>query len=113
MQVGDCFYSEERIYGFVDVSREEARHKSLMSDAGSMEWDLEVHKAVACHTGFLSGAFLQFFNALDSYWHGEGIKSFFRGTVILDGVSYEVEPETSNGYADKHWGRNFNRPGFR
>lgn len=110
MQVGDCFYSEERIYGFVDVSREEARHKSLMSDAGSMEWDLEVHKAVACHTGFLSGAFLQFFNALDSYWHGEGIKSFFRGTVILNGVSYEVEPETSNGYADKHWGRNFNRP---
>ena len=110
MQVEDCFYSEERIRGYVDVTDEEARHRSFMTDAGTMEWDLEVYKAVACHTGILASRLFQALNALDSYWHGEGIKSFFRGTVTLDGILYDVSPETSCGYADKHWGRNFNRP---
>lgn len=49
----------------------------------------------------------------DSYWHGEGIRCFFQGSVTLDGVAYEVEPETSYGYADKHWGRSFNSPWFQ
>lgn len=110
MQVEDCFYSEERIRGYVDVTDEEAKHRSFMTDAGTMEWDLEVYKAVACHTGILASRLFQALNALDSYWHGEGIKSFFRGTVTLDGILYDVSPETSCGYADKHWGRNFNRP---
>lgn len=110
MQVEDCFYSEERIRGCVDVTEEEARHRSFMTDAGSMEWDLEVHKAVSCNTGILASPLLQALNALDSYWHGEGIKSFFRGTVTLDGITYDVTPDSSCGYADKHWGRNFNRP---
>lgn len=110
MQVEDCFYSEERIRGCVDVTEEEARHRSFMTDAGSMEWDLEVHKAVSCNTGILASPLLQALNALDSYWHGEGIKSFFRGTVTLDGVIYDVTPDSSCGYADKHWGRSFNRP---
>ena len=61
----------------MDVSREEARHRSLMTDCGSMEWDLEVRKAVSCHTGALAGAFFQALNLLDSYWHGEGIRSCF------------------------------------
>ncbi len=110
MQVEDCFYSENRITGFIDVSPEEAKHRCFMSDAGTMEWDLEVYKAVSCHTGLLSGPLFRFFNALDSYWHGEGIKSFFRGFVTLDGVSYEVQADTSCGYCDKHWGRDFNKP---
>lgn len=113
MQIEDCFYSEERISGFVDVTNEEARHPCLMSDAGTMEWDLEVHKAVSCHTGILASPFFQALNALDSYWHGEGIKSFFRGTVLLDGERYEVSPDTSCGCSDKHWGRYFNHPWLR
>lgn len=110
LQVEDCFFSETKLSGFVDVTDEEAVHPFFMSDAGSFEWDLEVHKAVACHTGFLSSIFSQALNLLDSYWHGEGIKSFFRGRVILDGVSYDIEPDTSYGYCDKHWGKNFNSP---
>lgn len=110
MQVDDCIYSEERLEGYVSVTRGEARHASLMSDTGSMEWNLEVHKAVSCNTGILASPLFQALNALDSYWHGEGIKSFFRGTVVLNGLVYEVLPEFSNGYADKHWGKSFNRP---
>lgn len=110
MQVEDCFYSEDRLSGYVNVSEEEARHRSFMTDAGIMEWELEVHKAVSCSTGLLACPLFQAFNALDSYWHGEGIKTFFRGTVMLDGIAYDVSPDQCCGYADKHWGKSFNRP---
>lgn len=113
MQIEDCFYSEHHIAGFVEVSPTEARHRSFMSDAGWMEWDVEVHKAVACNTGILSGAFSRAVNGLESFWHGEGIRSFFRGTVTLNGIPYQVSPDTSYGYADKHWGRSFTRPLFQ
>ena len=110
LQAGDCVYREDRITGSVYVTQQEAARRFRMSDAGSMEWDLEVHKAVSCHTGILAGPFFQALNALDSYWHGEGIRSFFRGSVTLDGMTYQVREETSYGYADKHWGRSFNKP---
>ena len=110
IQVEDCFYSENHISGFVDVSESDARHRSLMTDAGYMEWDLEVHKAVACHTGFLAGPFFTALNALNSFWHAEGIRTFYRGSVTLDGVVYQVSPETCYGYADKHWGKSYNHP---
>ncbi len=105
IQAEDCFYSENHISGRVDVTTKEARHLSLMTDEGSMEWDLEVHKAVACHTGFLSNAFFTALNALTSFWHAEGIRTFYKGSVTLDGISYQVTPENSYGYADKHWGK--------
>lgn len=102
--IGVCLCSEDRLSGAVEVSREEARHRSLMTDPGQMVWDLEVRKAVSCRTGALGGPFFQALNLLDSYWHGEGIRSFFQGSVTLDGVTYQVTPELSYGYADKHWG---------
>lgn len=81
-----------------------------MTDAGYMEWDLELHKDIACHTGLLASRFFTAINALESFWHGEGIRTLFRGTVTIDGILYEVEPDESYGYADKHWGRSFNKP---
>ncbi len=110
MQVDDCTYREDHISGSVEVSPAEARQYSRMTDAGYMQWDLEVHKAVSCHTGIFGGRLAEFVNALESYWHGEGIRSFFRGSVILDGEEFHVQADYSYGYADKHWGRNFNSP---
>lgn len=110
IQVEDCTYSENHISGYVELSEEEASHRYFMSDAGFMEWDLDVCKSIACHTGPIAGPIFSALNALDSFWHGEGIRTAYSGTVNLDGDIYEVTPQTGNGYADKHWGKNYNRP---
>lgn len=110
VELEDCMFSEQHTTGYVDISAEEAGHDFFMTDAGTMEWDLEIHKAIACHTGYLANRLFTALNLLESYWHGEGIRSYFRGSVTLDGVTYEVSPETCSGYADKHWGRDFNSP---
>lgn len=112
-QNGVCLYSEDRLTGYVDVTPRKARHRSFMTDAGYMEWDLEVNKSISCHTGIFSGRLAQALRVSDSYWHGEGIRSFFRGNVSLDGQLYEVTPELSYSYADKHWGRSLDTPWFQ
>jgi len=113
LQDGACLYSEDRLTGYVEATPGEARHRSFMTDAGYMEWDLEIRKSIACHTGIFSGRAAQALRMADSFWHGEGILSFFRGSVILDGQLYEVNPEFSSGYADKCWGQSFNSPWFQ
>ena len=110
VQVENCSFSENHISGVVDVSDTEARHRSLMTDAGYMEWHLEMNKTVSCHTGSIANRFFTALNSLESFWHGEGIRTQFRGTVTLDDCVYEVTDNDSYGYADKHWGRNFNSP---
>lgn len=110
MEVEDCLFSENRIAGYLEVTDAEAREKAFMTDAGYMEWDLELHKDIARHTGAIAGHFFTALNALESFWHGEGIRTLYRGTVSIDGIPYEVTADDSYGYADKHWGRSFNRP---
>ena len=44
------------------------------------------------------------------YWHAEGMKSAYSGTVVFNGRKYTVTPEKSYGYADKNWGRDFTSP---
>lgn len=110
VQIEDCALSENRISGYVEVSANEARHRSLMTDEGYMEWDLEMNKNIACHTGAIANRFFTALNALESFWHGEGIRTQFRGTVTLEDTIYEVNEDSCHGYADKHWGRSFNNP---
>lgn len=110
VQIEGCSFSETKLSGYVDVSYNEARHRSLMTDVGYMEWNLEMNKAISCHTGAIANRFFTALNALESFWHGEGIRTQFRGTVTLDDTTYEVTDDTCYGYADKHWGRNFNSP---
>ena len=113
MQVGECFCSEERLSGHLAVSEDTARRKYNLTDAGEMTWNLDLQKTVSCHTGILASPLFQWLHALDSYWHGEGIKTFFRGQVTVNGCSYRIQADTSFGYADKHWGRSINDPLLR
>lgn len=68
MQIEDCVLSENRISGAIEISEDTARHRSLMTDAGSFVWDLEMHKAVACHTGYIANAFSRRF----MHWKATG-----------------------------------------
>lgn len=110
LQAGGNFLSEQRIRGFVSVSHDLARRRSYMCDEGDMEWDLELNKSISCHTGRIANPLHCAINALETFWHAEGIMTQYRGHVTLDGVTYEVTDDESFGYADKHWGSSFNHP---
>lgn len=108
--VEDTYLSENRLSGSVNISSEETEGELTGSDAGTMEWDIEVHKTIACHTGIFASPLFCALNALDSFWHGEGIRTQYRGVVECNGESFEIQPETCFGYADKHWGSAYNSP---
>ena len=107
----DCLCCETDLIGRVDVSSEEAlAHPEWMCDAGSMMWDLKVDKQIAFNVGYGADAPMRTAQAFEMFWHAEGIKTAYEGTVVLDGEAYVVEPTTCFGYADKNWGSDFTSP---
>jgi len=111
IEAADCIASETRLTGSVCVTQEEAAaHPEYMCRAGCMSWDLQVDKKIPFNVGYGAGKLLRDMNAFEMYWHAEGMKTLYSGTVILDGVTYRVTPENSYGYADKNWGAGFTSP---
>lgn len=107
----DCYASEERITGCVVRTERDCKiHPEYMSDAGRMSWDLKIDKQVAFNVGYGTSELFCRLKAFEMYWHAEGMKSKYEGSVILNGIKYTVKPETSYGYADKNWGCNFTSP---
>lgn len=111
VQAGDCLATEERLEGSIAISGEEAAaHPEYMCDAGDMRWSLSVDKRVAFNVGYGAGTLFRALTAFEMYWHAEGMKSAYAGTVWLSGRRYDVIPERSYGYADKNWGAGFTSP---
>ena len=111
VEAEDCFASETALRGSIAVSPEEAAaHPEWMCDAGSLHWDLTLDKQVAFNVGYGAGKALRDAEAFAMYWHAEGMKTAFSGTVEWNGRRYSVSPEKSFGYADKNWGRDFTSP---
>ncbi len=108
---GDCFLSETAIKGKCRVTPEESKdNPQWFSDSGDMAWDLKVSKKIAYHVGYGASPFFRSIQAFEMFWHAEGIKTEYEGTVIWQGDVYKVTPEASYGYADKNWGKNFTSP---
>ena len=111
VKAADCAVSDTVLCGSVCVSEEEAAaHPEWMSNAGSMSWKLIIDKQKAFNVGYGAGSLLRLLKAFEMYWHAEGMKSTYKGEVVLDGEVYDIKPETSYGYADKNWGRGFTSP---
>lgn len=111
LSVGSCFLSETRLYGEVKVTEEAViKHPEYMSDSGSMKWNLLVDKKVAFHVGYGASDIFRKLNAFEMFWHAEGMKTKYSGTVIFNGEEYDISPETCYGYADKNWGSDFTSP---
>ena len=111
VRADDCLCSETQLKGSVHVKREEAlAHPEWMCDGGDMEWDLAVDKKIAFNVGPGAGKALRDADAFQMYWHAEGMKTEYSGTILYNGEKYIVTPETSYGYADKNWGSDFTSP---
>jgi hypothetical protein len=107
----NCFCSEHRTLGMVEVTPEEAAaHPEYMCDAGKMYWDLTLDKQIAFNVGYGAGQPMRDAEAFEMFWHCEGMKTAFEGKVVLDGEEYLVSKENSYGYADKNWGKDFTSP---
>ena len=111
VEAGDCYASETALRGSVTVGAEDTTaHPEWMCDAGSMSWDLKLDKQIAFNVGYGASKPLRGAEAFAMYWHAEGMKTVYRGTVTCNGRKYTVTPERSYGYADKNWGRDFTSP---
>lgn len=111
IQAADCYADEYELRGSVSISSSQAdEHPEWMCDAGSMEWDLKLHKMIPFNVGYGAGKLFRSLKAFAMYWHAEGMKTLYSGTVIANGVHYSVYPDRSFGYADKNWGEDFTSP---
>ena len=107
----DCLCCETDLIGCVSIADEQAAaHPEWMSDAGSMLWDLKVDKRIAFNVGYGASGPARTAQVFEMFWHAEGMKTAYEGTVVLDDETYLVDPETCFGYADKNWGRDFTSP---
>lgn len=109
IKAGNCYLSETQTHGSVTVLPQDA-NEYTMSDSGSISWDLTIDKQVAYNVGYGTSSLFRFLKAFEMYWHAQGMKTFYEGTITLDGETYLVDKQTSYGYADKNWGSNFTSP---
>lgn len=111
IKAGDCSCSETHTKGRIALSDEEAKaHPEYMCNGGTLEWDIAIDKKIAFHVGYGASKFFQRLNAFEMFWHAEGMKTAYSGTLRLNGREYIVKPETCYGYADKNWGGDFTSP---
>ena len=111
VEASDCFASETLLRGSISISEEDAvHHPEWMSDSGNISWELQVDKQVAFNVGYGASKPFRDMEAFSMFWHAEGMKSAFRGTITCNGREYTVTPEKCYGYADKNWGRDFTSP---
>jgi hypothetical protein len=107
----DCLACETALCGSVSIAPEEAAaHPEWMCGAGELSWDLTVNKQIAFNVGYGASKPLRDAEAFAMYWHAEGMKTAYAGTLIFNGRRYTVSPEKCFGYADKNWGRDFTSP---
>ncbi|WP_026732839.1 tocopherol cyclase family protein [Fischerella sp. PCC 9605] len=111
VRIGDNFATETHIKGAVKLSQTQAtEHPEFMSDAGEMSWDLEAKKVLSYSVGCGASELARSLNAFQMYWHIQGMKTLYNGTIIFNGEEFAVTPETSYGYQDKNWGTDYTNP---
>ena len=109
VQADDCFVTESASRGHVKVSGASA-HPEWMCQDGEMSWDLRMEKVTAFNVGYGAGKLFRKLQLFEMFWHAEGMKARYEGSVIWNGRRYRVRPEDSYGYADKNWGEDFTSP---
>ena len=111
VEASDCYVDDTKTHGYVNVTKEDSiNHPEYMCDSGEMKWDLKITKDIAFNVGFGASTLFRKMKAFEMFWHAEGMKSYFEGEVTYNGEKYKVSKDTSYGYADKNWGKDFTSP---
>lgn len=77
---------------------------------GDLSWDIKIEPQIAWNVGWGASGPLRAMKAYQMFWHAEGIKTYYSGSIAYNGQTYTVSPETCNGYTDKNWGSDFTTP---
>ncbi len=111
IETDDCFLNEKNSRGHICLSKEDVnKHPEYMCDSGEISWDLKIDKLIPFNVGYGASKPMRVLQLFEMFWHAEGMKSTFSGSIILNGEEYEVIPDKSFGYADKNWGKDFTSP---
>lgn len=111
VRIGNNIATETKLKGSVAVSETDALIRpEYMSDPGVLSWELNVKKEIAYSVGFGASKLFRALNLFQMFWHVQGMKTCYQGTLNYNGQSYTVRNETSHGYQDKNWGRDFTNP---
>lgn len=111
IKADDCYVSEDKTKGSVSIlEKESADHPEWMCGSGEMSWKLKIDKQIAFNVGYGASEPMRDLQAFEMFWHAEGMKTAYEGEVIFNGEKYIITPETSYGYADKNWGKDFTSP---
>ncbi len=106
----DCYLDERSTRGHVLVTKEQADRPEYLCQGGEMSWNLKIKKLIPFNVGYGAGKLFRFLQVFEMFWHAEGMKSTFEGEIAYNGKKYRVIPETSFGYSDKNWGKDFTSP---
>jgi len=111
IRADNCYLTETETHGDVNVSKADSKeHPEYMSDYGHIKWDLKIRKDIAYNVGYGASTIFRKLQLFEMFWHVEGMKSYFEGSIFLDDEEYEVRKEDCYGYSDKNWGKNFTSP---
>ncbi len=78
----DCLACETALKGSIRILPEEAAaHPEWMCGAGSLSWDLTIDKQIAFNVGYGASKPLRDAEAFAMYWHAEGMKSAYSGSI--------------------------------
>lgn len=111
VKIGDNIVGEKELTGRVSLSKEELdTHPEYMSDSGEMSWDLKAEKELSYSVGYGASFPFRLSRLFSMYWHVQGMKVRYSGTIVFNGQEYTVSPEDSFGYQDKNWGRDYTNP---
>jgi tocopherol cyclase len=110
VKIGPHTATETHLKGAVRMSPEDAAaHPEFMSGAGEMSWDLDARKVFTYHVGFGTSWLFRALNAFQMFWHVQGLKTEYKGSILFNGQEFDVSPDTCRGYQDKNWGADYTR----
>lgn len=109
IEADDCYLDETKTHGHVHIEHSQG-HPEWMCDDGDISWDLSISKQIPFNVGYGAGKLFRAMQCFEMFWHAEGMKTAYSGTITLDGERYLVRPGDCYGYADKNWGKDFTSP---